>query len=629
MKQHKTLWSSQDSGKNRWRLAGLMAALAIALIFGLTGQKPAQANPTATTITVDTSDDLIPTSLTHTCTYTEGAFFFPAADGKCTLRRALREAGARPDADRPITIAFNLPAGEAVDGVWTVELQSTILELKRKNLSVTGGQVILDGDTQPGGRPRAEGPKIMIDTNDFSFEIRTENNEIRNLGFQGGGVIFLHEDNNLIEDNWMGLSNDGQQIVFRDSGQPNSRMAGGGVFIRSSDNIVRNNVITGAFAKAVDINSGNQNNLIENNRIGTRADGTVPTPFACTGGVADPGSWYGGWGIAISGSNNKVIGNRIAGLDNIRSGNDTPPRAIEIFGNTHEIRDNIIGVDSAGNKVGVCGQGIKVSDTGTDILDNTIVGSKQDSEDAVKAAILTTGNSTGITVRGNLVEDGPEKIYDFGGTQVPQALRTFNAARITGIDGVNISGGSGANSPCPNCRVDLYLDDADEIDEALEYLGQATANAQGNFTFTLSSPLQPGFGLRTLSTTSSLNVIPGQQSTTTTKNSVLYLPVSAVTVTLPTTGTVGASVPITLTVAPIAAAASLTYTIESTGLSNKIGTFSQGGSAVTTLIWDGTGAKTVTVTVENEFSSAMTSGEIEIVPGSAERRVYLPAVTRR
>jgi hypothetical protein len=610
------------------RVAGLLTMLAVVLVFGVDWQRPALAEPGAVTITVDTSDDLIPTSLTHTCTYTEGAFFFPAADGKCTLRRALREAGARPDADRPITIAFNLPAGEAVDGVWTVELRSTALELKRKNLSVTGGQVILDGDTQPGGRPRAEGPKIMIDTNDFSFEIRTENNEIRNLGFQGGGVIFLYEDNNLIEDIWMGLSNDGQQIVFRDSSEPNSRMAGGGIFIRSSDNIVRDNVITGAFAKAVDINSGNQNNLIENNRIGTRADGTVPTPFACTGGLADPGSWYGGWGIAISGSNNKVIGNRIAGLDNIRSGNDTPPRAIEVFGNNHEIRDNIIGVDSAGNKVGVCGQGIKVSDTGTDVLGNTIVGSKQDSEDAVKAAILTTGNSTGITVRGNLVEDGPEKIYDFGGTSVPQALRLFNAARITGIDGVNISGGNGANSPCPNCRVDLYRDDADEIDEALEYLGEATADAQGNFTFTLSSPLQPGFGLRTLSTTRSLNVIPGQQSTTTTKNSVLYLPVSVVTVTLPTTGTVGASVPVTLTVAPIAAAASLTYTIESTGLSNKIGTFSQGGSAVTTLIWGDTGVKTVNVTVQNEFSSAAATKQITLVPGVVDYQIYLPGVRK-
>ncbi|MEZ4637185.1 MAG: right-handed parallel beta-helix repeat-containing protein [Caldilineaceae bacterium] len=466
----------------------------------------------------------------------------------------------------------------------------------------------------------------MIDTNDYSLEVRVENNEIRNLGFKGGGAIFLYEGNNLVENIWMGLSNDGQQIVFRGGGDPNSRMAGGGIFISSDDNIVRNNVITGAFAKAVDINSGNRNNVIQNNLIGTRADGTVPTPFACTGGVADSASWYGGWGIALAGTANQVIGNRIAALDNIRSGNDTPPRAIEIFGANHTIRDNIIGVDSAGNKVGVCGQGIKVSDTGTDILDNTIVASKQDSEDAEKAAIITTGSTSGVTVRDNIVEDSPEHIYEFAGTQVPQALRTFKPARITGIDGVNISGASGEGSPCPNCIVDLYRDDADLLDEALEYLGSATADAQGNFTFTLSSPLQSGFGLRTMSTTQSLNVIPGLGSTTTTKNSVLYLPVSAVTVTLPTTGTVGMSVPVTLTVAPLAAGASLTYTIEATGIEDVTGAVGEDGTASTTLTWDGAGAKTVNVTVRNEFSSAVESTQITIVQG--ESKIFLPGVRR-
>ncbi len=627
MKQRNQLSKIQEPIVLIRHLTAAFAVLAIVLVAGAAWQPTAQAGPSATTIVVDTSADLLPTSNTHTCTYTEGAFFVPAADGKCTLRRALREASARPDADRPINIVFNLPPGEAVDGAWTLEIESTTLELKRKNLSIAGGQVILDGDTQPGGRPRADGPKIMIDTNDNSLEISVENNEIRNLGFKGGGVIFLNAGKNLIEDNWMGLSNDGQQIEFRTPGQPN-RMAGGGVFIRSSDNIVRNNVISGAFAKAVDINSGNQNNLIENNFIGTRADGTVPTPFACTGGVFDPSSWYGGWGIAISGSNNKVIGNRIAGLDNVRSGNDTPPRAIEIFGASHEIRDNIIGVDSAGNKVGVCGQGIKVSDTGTDVLGNTVVSSRQDSEDAVKAAILTTGNSTGITVRGNIVEDSPEHIYDFGGTSVPQTLRLFKPARITGIDGVNVSGTSGEDSACPNCFVDLYLDDADDFDEALEYLGEATANAQGNFTFTLNSPLQPGFGLRTMSTTRSLNVIPGQQSTTTTKNSVLYMPLGVVTVTLPATGTVGVSMPITLAVGPPNVTQPLTYTIAATDLSLITGTFTQGNSTTAALTWNAAGIKTLTVTVSNELSSVQATRQVTVTQVSTGFRVYIPTVER-
>lgn len=624
-------------------LRGLKFLVLLVLTFGLLWSAPllaaddaAPQTPAAgVTIVVDTTDDLIPTSNTHTCNYTEGAFFFPASDGKCTLRRALREASARPDADRPITIAFNLDAAAAVDGVWTVEINSALLQLFRKNLSIQGGQVIIDGSTQPGGRPSTEGPKIMVDTNDFSFEVRVPNNEIRNLGFQGGGTIILYEGGNLIENVWMGLSNDGQQILFRTPGQPN-RMAGGGVFIRSDDNIIRNNVISGAFAKAVDIQSGRQNNLIEGNFIGTRSDGSVPASFACSGGIFDPGGWYGGWGISLAGSNNRVIGNRIAGLDNVRSANDTPPLAIESFGANHEIRDNIIGIDSAGGKVGVCGQAIKVSDSGVDVLDNVIFGSKLGFEEATPAAILTTGASTGITVRGNLVEQGPGRIYDFGGTQVAQALRLFNPARITNIDGVNVTGASGENSPCPNCLIDLYLDNSDAIDEALVYLGQSTADANGNFGFTLSSPLAPGFGIRTMSTTQALNVISGMQSGTTTRNSALFLPLGVLTVTLPATTTVDTAVTINIAAGPNGGTPA-SYTIAATGLTPLNGTLAQDYTAATNLMWSTIGVKTVTVTVSNGLSNVTVTREISVVakeieepeePGDGASRIYLPAVLR-
>jgi hypothetical protein len=146
-------------------------------------------------------------------------------------------------------------------------------------------------------------------------------------------------------------------------------MAGGGVFITANDNIVQDNVIAGAFAKAVDVGSGVQNNVIQRNRIGTRADGSVPAVPAAAQCLRsfnyDTQNWYGGWGIAISGSNNKVLENRIAGLHILQSANDTPPIAIELFGANHLVQDNVIGVDSAGSQVGVCGQGIKVSGSGT------------------------------------------------------------------------------------------------------------------------------------------------------------------------------------------------------------------------------------------------------------------------
>jgi len=183
--------------------------------------------PTATVITIDTSSDLDSGSLTKTCTYT-ASIYVAAADG-CTLRRAILEAAAPPQADRPITIRFNLAANDpnkdkSVSGTWTLPIAATLPPLKTDTILNKNGQVTIDGDTQPGGR--TTGPKIIIDTNDNSLQVESTNNVIRNLAFKGGGVIFLKADGNTVERLWMGLSDDGQAIVFRTPANP-LRMAGG------------------------------------------------------------------------------------------------------------------------------------------------------------------------------------------------------------------------------------------------------------------------------------------------------------------------------------------------------------------------------------------------------------------
>ncbi|MEZ4622462.1 MAG: hypothetical protein R2867_44140 [Caldilineaceae bacterium] len=267
-------------------------------------------------------------------------------------------------------------------------------------------------------------------------------------------MIFLKEGGNTVEEIWMGLTDDGQSIHFREPGNER-RMAGGGIFISSDGNTVQDNIISGAFAKAIDINSGNRDNLIQRNQIGTRADGTVPAvaePTQCLRSFSyDPQNWYGGWGIAISGSNNTAIQNRIAGLHILQSANDTPPIAIEIFGANHLIQNNVIGIDSAGAKRGVCGQGIKVAGSGTRILDNTIYGSRAGFEDDDKTVILANESSPlfgQITVRRNLTEDGPQNVFKFGPV-VPTVLRTFQSAKITNINGKTLTGANGDSSPGP------------------------------------------------------------------------------------------------------------------------------------------------------------------------------------
>ncbi len=514
----------------------LAVALAMTSFPSLYAQAPAEPDaPFATTITVDTSADLDSGSLNKTCTFSSGAIAIPAVDG-CTLRRAIIEASLRPSTDRPIAIRFNLAPGDPganleVSGTWTLAVDKALL-LKTPSIVDRNGRVTIDGATQPGGR--TTGPKIIINTKDVSLEVDSENNVIRNLSLKGGGVIFLKRNGNTVDNVWMGLTDNGQQIAFRTPGDP-KRMAGGGIFIlnTSNNNTITNNHIAGAFARAISIDGGD-NNLVQSNFIGLRADGTVPSvpaPARCLRSLSlDPQNWYGGWGIDLSGTGNRILDNRIAGLHILQTANSTPPMAIEIFGSGHEVRGNIIGVDGAGFRAGVCGQGIKVSGSDTEIVENVIVGSRQGFEDDPMTAILASDSSPTfgqITVRGNLVADGPGKIYAFG-PLIPQALQAFKPARITKIENLKVTGSAGVGSPCPNCIIDFYTDDEDAIQEALNYLGSANADAQGNFVVTLASPLPPGTGLRLSSTTQSAGVIGSFGAGTTTAISELYTPVSAV-----------------------------------------------------------------------------------------------------
>ena len=591
--------------------------------------------PAATTITVDTSADLDSSSLTKTCGYTAG--IYAAATDGCTLRRALLEAAARPQSDRPIAIRFNLANGDPnqdleVSGTWTLPVARALPVLKTDTIVNKNGQVTIDGATQPGGR--TNGPKIIIDTNDFSLQVESTNNTIRNLSIKGGGVIFLKEDNNLVERIWMGLTDNGQAIHFRTPGNE-TRMAGGGIFITSDGNTVQDNVIAGAYARAVDIGSGVQNNTIQRNLIGTRADGSVPAvaPAAqCLRSFSyDPQNWYGGWGIAVSGSNNSIVQNRIAGLHILQSANDTPPMAIELFGANHLVQDNVIGVDSLGSGVGVCGQGIKVSGSGTRILDNRIVRSRIGFEDIVPTAILASDTSPlfgQITVRRNLVDSGPGDVYAFG-PGIPQVLQIFAPARITGINGTAVTGASGAGSACPGCLIDFYSDDADGNNEALTYLGQTTADSNGLFAFTLSQPLAAGIGIRTSSTTMSAGVIGSYGAGTTTRLSKLYLPMSSLAVTGALAGSTGITQTFTITVSPAGATTPIDYTVKATDFATQ--TLSSNATVVNALyVWTTPGVKTIAVSVRNDLGELSTTRTITIAApaGSGGKELYLPLVRR-
>ena len=631
-----------------------LALLASLVMIGVVNSLKVRAQG-GTTIVVDTTEDLADSSnySKHTCNYTSGAFFYPAADGKCTLRRAIVEAGARPDADRPITIQFNIPLTDtnynSTLKVWEVQIdESYAWELDRRYITDDGGHVTIDGDTQPGGR--IYGPKIMVNTNrdnsptfGRSFEVRTSYNTIRNLGFIGGGQIILYEGNNVVEDIWMGLKADGTGLSLASTAtsQAERSLARGGIIMPNSasdNNIIRNNRIIGAYERAIRITSGGSNNTITGNYIGMNAIGRVPAPFDagvdCTRNVDyDSNLWYGGRGIQVTGgSNNTITNNRLVGLHVTQSENDTPPIAMEISGEGHTVTGNIIGRDTNSNNVGVCGQGMLLQGTGHLVQLNAIVHSRNgfdanddgtDFDTAIMTQSFDTGSGKWITVRNNIVVDAdqpthPDHVYRFASPGVPIELREFNPAKVTLISGTLVSGTQGDDAilpgpititaACPGCQVYLYADDQDSRIEAFELLGEATADANGNWSATLSRALGANEGLRTQSMANANSVIYNFGAGTTTKLSDdLYTSPQAptgITVTGSVTGVINTEYTFDILVTPLTVTTPISYYI--TGDVPTVDTAMDTNHITFNATWNSAGSKSFTVRADNGVGSPVT-----------------------
>lgn len=515
----------------------ILASLAIVISVGTATMATAASPPAAseevrpalTTITVDTSRDFN-TSKSEICT--------GEPVNECSLRRAIVEART---ASKPVIIKFNIPTSDpGYDSslkVWVLEIKkstSDIFTFRRLN-----GQITIDGTTQPNGR--AVGPKIFLRSPDPQKDgllvgdvAGDDEHTIRGLGFQNFRThILLNTDNNVIEDNWFGLTEDGNGIYVRNnnledgSGSAGIGFAGGAT--GAEDTIVRRNVFAGFDGVAAAIR-GNRNQFV-NNLVGTRADGTIPNVGA--GQRCQNGTWLGGGGISVEGGGSSpgnahiVRDNTFAGLRQEIFVKSTQPDAIRVEGDYYEVRANRIGVDGNGKPEYVCGRGVLLLGANTPehtlVAENTIVnpgmsgisvnGKLTDANTLTKNVIIQDGawpkNEDDLKIE-------PESAIQMG-PEVPDALSQFLPAKITKIDGKEVSGTAGTGSPCGGCTIELFLDDTDNVTEAKAFLATATAAASGQWSVTLPAALKPGEGLRTTSTTTAPGVIAGMSAGTTTK----------------------------------------------------------------------------------------------------------------
>jgi hypothetical protein len=307
-------------------------------------------------------------------------------------------------------------------------------------------------------------------------------------------------------------------------------MAAGG-----SGNTVQDNVFAGFFGVAVAIRGDNA--VFTGNWIGTRADGTVPIPAQFDKHPCLSGAWVGGSGITVSGDGHQIggpdpaDGNIFAGIFLDLSSTSTQPPAMDVSGDgaDHIIQNNIIGIDAQDNVVGVCGRGMDFANGPKDmwVEANMIV------ETGLSGIVMNSSTINGNTLRGNIIKrvtdwpseqgfnDFPEDAISYG-TEINPALRSFKPAAITDIDGVTVTGTSGANSACGYCVVEVFLDDTDTVTETLQSLAVVTAAANGSWTATSASPLASGQGLRTMSTVPDSFTIIGLDPGTTSRLSELY-----------------------------------------------------------------------------------------------------------
>lgn len=332
----------------------------------------------------------------------------------------------------------------------------------------------------------------------------------------------------MIEGNWFGLSDDGTESVLRDDDPENGSGVGGIDLSSGSDgNTIQDNVFLGFDGTAVTIRG--ENNVFQNNLVGTKADGTVDKQTT-PGLICTEVDWLGGGGLTVQGDNNQVLQNRFAGLRQQIFAISTQPSAIVAAADEMIIQENIIGVDSNDAIVGVCGRGIYLS--GADDPEDNVVISNTIANPGMSAISVNGPLANGNTLHSNLISAAnpwpavegnplPENAIQLG-PAVPEEHRNFVPAAVTKIDGTAVSGSSGANSPCPNCVIQLFLDDSDEITETLQLLGTTVVDGDGNWALEIPVALEAGDYIRTTSTSALFNTIPGMRAGTTTHLSVWY-----------------------------------------------------------------------------------------------------------
>lgn len=273
-------------------------------------------------------------------------------------------------------------------------------------------------------------------------------NEVRGLAFKNFKThLYVNTDNNIIEDNWFGLSDDGTEIsLIIDEPEDGSGNAAISLQAGADNNVIQDNVFAGLNREAGAIRS--DANTFFNNFVSATSDGCVPDKQTDPDLICTTVDWLGGGGITVEGDDHQMQNNVFAGVRQEIFHGSTQPSAIQVTGKYHIIQNNKIGVDEADTEVGVCGRGIYKTSLGgpedIQVLTNTIV------DPGLSGISLNGALYDANTLRGNVIKSSsdwpqvegnpkPENAIQVG-PSLPAAFQSFQPAKVTEIDEMNVSG---------------------------------------------------------------------------------------------------------------------------------------------------------------------------------------------
>ena len=361
------------------------------------------------------------------------------ADGFISLREAIEAANATAGvfdivqfdidtADSGYVDPDALPGSG--DEYWVIAPTSVYVDIT--------DSILIDATSQRGYST----PVIELDGTNATgataaLRLRTSDSTIRGFavhsygdeGFEIDGTTTAGvADNNLIEDNWVGLDAEGNL-------QGN---LGDGILVTdgASFNTIRGNIVSGSGGSGINIRenliAGTSDNIVVGNYVGTDTTGTLDYGNA-------------GYGIEINQSANNVIGGTSTADRNIVSGNDLSGISIWFATSTgNVVQGNYIGTDVAGSGVlGNANDGIRI---GGGANANTIGGNQVAGAGNVISANLDDGielNDLGTDnnlIYGNFIGTNATGTADLGNARHGVVL--YNGVQGTQIGGTGTGQGN-------------------------------------------------------------------------------------------------------------------------------------------------------------------------------------------